>query len=378
MPRGVEISVNPKVIEWAIHNSDFDMDYLFQDVKNLKGWLSGEKKPTLLQLGNFSKKIHIPFGYMLLQEPPDDLLFSAEYRTIKDELVKKPSRALVETLNDMEFKMTWMRDYRISIGAEKLDFIGTFKNKPRDPEVIVNEIRRLLNLREDWALHTKDIDKAYNLLKERMEAIGVLVMKDSVVLGNTHRKLNIREFRAFVLFDDFAPMIFLNAQDSKAGRIFSLIHEFCHLLISMEDNIVVNQNAESYCNSVAASFLMPQEILFILWKEFGDNKDGIFHIAKKIKVSPLAIARRLRYFKVITPETYEEIHNISIKNFEQKEKKNSNDSGNPYATKRSNLSTAFLQAVVLSAGEGKTLYGDAFKLLNVSNSNTYDELVKGY
>jgi hypothetical protein len=67
----------------------------------------------------------------------------------------------------------------------------------------------------------------------------------------------------------------------------------------------------------------------------------------------------------------------SINNFKESKKKNS-EGGNPYATKRSNLSTAFAKAVLVSAAEGKTLYGDAYKLLNVSNSKTFDNLVRGY
>ncbi len=377
MPK-VEVEINPKVIEWAIYNSDYDMDYLLQTIEHLDKWIKGEQKPTLVQLGKFSNKIHIPFGYLLSKTPPEGALFSADCRTIKDQLIRKPSRALAETINDMEAKKLWMRDYRIFQGSEKIDFIGTFKNRKDKTDLIIEKIRKLLNLETDWALHEDSLDKAYNLLKERIENVGVLVMKDALVLGNTSRKLDIKEFRAFVLYDDYAPLIFLNGQDSKAARIFSLLHEFCHLLISDDDDILIDskETAENCCNKVAAEFLMPEKLVLELWKGKDDVITEINTLANKLKVSSLALARLLKSLWKIGDETYEEIYETSISNFEKS--KNKTISGNPYATKRSNLSTEFVKAVLVSTGEGRTLFGDAYKLLNVSNSKTFNKLTEGY
>ncbi len=62
-----------------------------------------------------------------------------------------------------------------------------------------------------------------------MSSIGIVIMLNGIVGANTHRGLSIDEFRAFTLIDDFAPLIFINATDSKAGLLFSLIHEFVHI-----------------------------------------------------------------------------------------------------------------------------------------------------
>ena len=378
MPKTVEVPINPEVLKWAINSSDYEQHELFQTTKYLDKWLKGEKKPTLVQLGNFSKKIRIPFGYLLAKEPPEQIQTYTDYRTIKNSPIKKPSRGLIETINDMEFKISWMRDYRISIGAEEISAIGMFSKRKYGISEMVSQIRVLLKLENDWAFHTGSFNEAYNLLKERIESLGVLVMKDALVLGNTHRRLDINEFRAFILYDDYAPLIFLNGQDSKAGRIFSLLHEFCHLLMSKEDNIIVDpDNTEDLCNQVAARFLMPKEVLFYLLESIDDIDSEIDILANKFKVSPLALARILYSLKVITLERYEQVYENSIKNYKLS-KSNKGEGGNHYATKRSNLSTEFTKAVLISAGEGKTLYSNAYKLLNVSNSKTFEELTKGY
>ena len=81
----------------------------------------------------------------------------------------------------------------------------------------------------------KDYGMAYNFLKNKMEDKGILVMQNGVVGNNTRRKLEINEFRAFMLYDDIAPIIFINNNDSLGGKIFSLVHEFIHVLLGQEN-----------------------------------------------------------------------------------------------------------------------------------------------
>ncbi|WP_206743056.1 ImmA/IrrE family metallo-endopeptidase, partial [Pseudoalteromonas undina] len=57
-------------------------------------------------------------------------------------------------------------------------------------------------------------------------------MRNSVVGNNTHRSLDRDEFRGFAIADDHAPVIFINATDTPQAQIFTLLHEFVHLLIN--------------------------------------------------------------------------------------------------------------------------------------------------
>ena len=62
----VKIKINPSVLTWAINNSNADEFFVRASFPNIDEWLSGNKKPTFNQLENLSKKLHIPFGYLLL------------------------------------------------------------------------------------------------------------------------------------------------------------------------------------------------------------------------------------------------------------------------------------------------------------------------
>ena len=370
------IAINPEVIAWAIRNSDFDYDYLVNIDKNLSLWLEGKRQPTLRQLEALSKRLHIPFGYLLFPEPPDDDLILTDYRTINNAVIDKPSRNLVDTINDMEQKMLWMRDYRVSLDMEPLDFAGRFKSGGADK--IVAEIRRLLHLEKDWAASMPSYGSAFNLLKEKIENTGVLVMKNGVVQANNHRPLDIDEFRAFLLYDEYAPLIFINGKDSEGAKNFSLIHEFCHLLVSNDDDIITeNQsNDEVLCNRVAARFLMPENLVLSTWKDTQDAAACIAKSARRFKVSQVALARRLYDLGRIDKEMYDYISRISIDLYyaSQGEK----TGGNTFITKRSNLSTKFVRAVLRSTAEGTTLYGDAYKLLNIRNPKTFDRFAEMY
>jgi len=58
---------------------------------------------------------------------------------------------------------------------------------------------------------------------------------NGVVRQNTHKKLNIKEFRAFTLIDDYAPLIFINSNDSQNGKLFSLLHEAVHIWLGISN-----------------------------------------------------------------------------------------------------------------------------------------------
>lgn len=56
-------------------------------------------------------------------------------------------------------------------------------------------------------------------------------MRSGIALGNTHRKLEVSEFRGFVISDAYAPVVFINSSDAPTARLFTLLHELAHIWI---------------------------------------------------------------------------------------------------------------------------------------------------
>ncbi len=90
-------------------------------------------------------------------------------------------------------------------------------------------------------------------------------MKSGIVGENNKRHLRVQEFRAFALVDDYAPLIFINNNDTNNGKLFSLFHEVAHIWIGNDD--VFNDHylssdisdIEIFCNKVAAEIICQQK-----------------------------------------------------------------------------------------------------------------------
>ena len=120
---GVTVPVHAPVIDWIVQNIHEDQvtpDALDQ----LNAWKTGEKQPTLKQLEAMSRKTRIPFGYFLLQTPPDEDIALAEYRTIGSKRRQKPSRELIDILDQMTAIQDWMRNELRREQSDALPFVG--------------------------------------------------------------------------------------------------------------------------------------------------------------------------------------------------------------------------------------------------------------
>jgi Zn-dependent peptidase ImmA (M78 family) len=128
----------------------------------------------------------------------------------------------------MEAIQNWIRDYLVDQGNERLPFVG-FCDQKRQIEEIVAAVRKSTTMEEDWFVHSADTAGSLKLLHPRFKNTGILILKNDIVGQNTHRPLDVSEFRAFTLLDGYAPLIFINSRDSTSSQLFSLTHEIAHV-----------------------------------------------------------------------------------------------------------------------------------------------------
>jgi Zn-dependent peptidase ImmA (M78 family) len=343
-------------------------------------WKNNEKTPTFGQIEDFSKKAHIPLGYFFLQSPPDEPLPLMEYRTIQSAAKTIPSRNLMDTYYQMSSIQGWMRDYLIDSGSEKCDFVGSGK-KEKDPVKIAASIRGVTGMPEDWYVRCRDKNASFNMLRRFFENIGILILQNGVVGQNNYRKLSIDEFRAFTLIDDYAPLVFININDTEGGKLFSLLHEAVHIWLGLHsffnDNsgLVLNVSPlEIICNAAAAELLVPNAHFVDKWNSqlsiAVNNK--IRDIAGYFKCGVITIARRALDNKYISQTQYKQIASDAIADAKKREKKNGD--GNYYNTAISRYGRYFILALNNSIREGKTTYTEAFGLTNTTRK-TFDTLV---
>lgn len=377
--RTIKVKVPPEILLWAIESSSSNVEELSDYFPTLQKWMVGESHPTIRQIEMFSKKTHIPLGFFFLKEAPKRDIFLGEFRTIKNQLIQKPSMELINTIEDMDLKQNWMRDYRKDIGFSELEYVGCL-NESMPVKEAASIVRNLLSLSIGWQARFNKIEEALKFLRNQLEHVGVLVMRNGIVRGNTHRQLNVKEFRAFVLVDDIAPIIFINSTDSKNAQVFSLIHEFCHLLynsehIATDPTGTTSETLEKLCNKVAAEALLPNDLLGEKWNHREDPVEQINSMARIYKISSYVIAIKAKELSLITKDTLERIKAIVLEYYEKGRDKSSGSGGDFYNNIRDRISKKFTEAVITYTSEGRTQYTEAFKLLGVTDK-TYNEFVK--
>lgn len=377
-----QVNISQVILEWVM--ASISLDTLPPKITTrLQTWISGEKVPTFNQVEDVSKATGIPLGYFFLQAPPKEDVSLLNYRTIDSVELHSPSRNLMDTIHDMEQIQEWMYQYQLSINAEALPFVGTI-HQSDSLEKFVNVVRDTLSITEDWFITHKNTEDAFRYIRQAISTSGTIVMMNGIVGSNTHRPLSIDEFRAFALTNNYAPLIFVNSNDSTNGRLFSILHEFAH--ICMGENSFFNDRygvgsstskGESICNAVAAEVLVPQRIFVQKWNsniEELNAEKTIDALVKIFKCGSTVIARRALDFGYISGSLYQKISNSAIARYNEScKKRKENPGGDFYRTAASRIDHRFFKILTGSVLEGKTLYSDAFRLTN-TNRATYATL----
>lgn len=378
------ISVSPEILDWVIANVRMDL-LPSKVIEYLELWRRGEKSPTFNQLEKISAATRIPFGYFFLKTPPKEDLSFVEYRTVDSIELEKPSRELIDTMHDMDQIQEWTHNHLVAEGASKLSFIGSIKEQANTTD-FAKHIRELLDIDLSWYKDYRTAEDAFRFIRASISNLGVIVMMNGIVGNNTHRPLNIREFRAFAIVDEYAPLIFINSNDSINGKLFSLLHEFAHLCIG--ENSFFNDRystgtkvkaAETSCNAVAAEILVPNMIFIDSWKSLSKimEKDKcISTLSRDFKCGITVIARKAYDNGLINYTLYQEIAEKAVRLYEdsrQKQKENGDGGGDFYRTTISRIDNRFFGMLLNSVYEGKTQYTDAFRLTN-TNRSTFSEL----
>lgn len=378
------ILVHPTIIRWAVRASKKNLDTLSEKFNKLGTWVTEESELTVSELNKLSKELKIPFGYFFLDNPPIEDIQLLKYRTVDNIETEHPSRELIDTIKEMEVRQEFMRDFLIEDGFLPLDFVGS-ATLDNDIEQLAQNIKEILGLNSSWNRKNPD---AFKTLREAVSSIGILVMQNGVVGSNNKRVLDVAEFRAFVLIDKYAPLIFLNATDSYNAKIFSLCHELIHIWLGINelyndnfssDQLFNNENLETFCNEVAAELLLPFKNIQTIYSNKYDIFKNIELLSKEFSVSELVVCIRLKNKNFISNKDFETVYSILVQKMNESllnRKYNAKKpGGNYYYTVGTRLDSIFVNSVNRKAKEGKILYTEAYRLVG-AKGKTYDNLMK--
>ena len=385
-----QFDVKVSLLQWAMERSDKSVEDLSgkRGLENLEKWLIGDGKPTRLQLEAFSKATYTPFGYLVLSKPPDIQPSPIpHFRTTQSDDLTKRSINLEDTISIIEQRQEWVRDYLKETGAEPLGFVGSVSMND-DPVEVAEKIKTTLNLKKNWAAKYKKWEYAQKHLQQQIENTRMFLSANNIVQNNTSRKLDPKEFRGFVLVDNYAPFIFINKADIGAAQIFTLAHELAHVWIGESASFDLRYLAparnklEYVCNKIAAEFLVPTEEILSFWDQFAQSVDDPYKaVSNHFKVSRIVAARRALDTNRISKDVFNAFYDkyeqqtLAQKQQEELKKKQQKTNNGPTfdRTASPRIGKRLLHTIVTAVEEQKLLYHQAYYLTGLK-SKSFDTI----
>jgi Zn-dependent peptidase ImmA (M78 family) len=290
-----EVPVNGQVLVWARTIRGLKLseaaELLEVSVEELGAYESGSRKPLVGFLRKMSDKYQINFTSLLMPEPLPIKDPPTDYRKRGSPRHSRLSIDAIVAREEIQDALEVFEDVREeSPGIVPRLVIGRASLR-ENPEVVAARERRKFNVSVAEQQRWHSLDDARRQWRRRVEARGVFTYMVP---------LPAEELSGFSLFQDNLAAICINDREPTEGaKIFTLFHEYCHLLLRKTG--ISDENSENaverFCNEFAASFLIPRTALV---EAIGNVKTPyeftnaeVQALAKTFRVSNRATALRL-------------------------------------------------------------------------------------
>ncbi|MDO9098363.1 MAG: XRE family transcriptional regulator [Candidatus Methanoperedens sp.] len=383
MSRSIKTEVNPQVFKWlresAAWTSEDVSKRLKTSVEAVEAIESGKKSPMLKQLRELSTAYKRPLAAFLLSEPVKEKPKPKDFRMLPDRkdtfdkktiLVLRKARTLQEISNELSYNI----DYQTKAAVEK----AKTSDKPED---LANKYRMTFELTVDNQKRFKTSYELFNFLRDKMEDLNILVFQYS---------MPVEDARGFALTDETPNVIVLNSKDTIEARIFSLMHEFAHILlgetgIDFPDVTISTRNeVEVWCNRFASAFLLPADMAMNLFKS---NKstltetDTLNKLSRKYKLSKAMLLFNMLKMDFISETEYKDVlerYKPQEPEVAEEEEETETKAGGIPADVRclSEIGNKFVSLVANNYDRNHITYTDALNYLSIKSKNFDKVLAK--
>jgi Zn-dependent peptidase ImmA (M78 family)/DNA-binding XRE family transcriptional regulator len=314
----VSAVVKPALLRWARETAGLTSEQAAKKLgvqpRRLAEWEEeeGRLRPTVGQLRKAANVYKRALAVFFLPEPPAQPAPLHDFRRLPADT---PARLSPELLLEMRRARR-----RRAVALEILtDLDRPVPELPlrftlnEDPEEVATRARTWLGVALDEQARWAGAYEPLNAWLAAFEARDILVFQTGDV--------PLEEMRGFSLNERRLPVIVLNAKDAPRGRVFTLMHEFTHLMLSQGgvcDPLRVRHQArtpdervEVYCNRTAGAILVPHDALAghpLVVSVRGPREwaDGpLQQLADQFAVSREVILRRLLILGRTTDHFYE-------------------------------------------------------------------------
>lgn len=360
MAKSIPAFVEPSVLRWARETVGLIPVAAARKIgvadDRVEKWEAGEGAPTISQLRKAAEVYKRPLAVFFLPEPPEDFDTLRDFRRH----VGAESGDWTPDLHGEYRRAISQREAALELAEiEETPPPTTWRLEtlPDNDEQLAAAARALLLGQTPLPL-PKTIGTKYehlNTWTAALEEAGVLVMATS---GG---RVATTEMRAFSLYYEELPVIMVNGSDAARGRLFSLLHEYVHLLLHtsglcdmITDTKAMDPNSalEARCNAVAAAILMPRDLVLGSPEVDGrralrDSWDyaALRDAAAPFGVSAEALVRRLLTLGRIDREFYQAHRARFLAAYQNEEDQAPSGGGNWYRNKARDLGKGFVRRI---------------------------------
>ncbi|MBU0980577.1 MAG: ImmA/IrrE family metallo-endopeptidase [Nanoarchaeota archaeon] len=239
-----------------------------------------------------------------------------------------------------------------------------------NPEDEATKYRQLFNLTEERQKKFKTPYEFLNYLRDILENFNIYLFQFS---------MPVEDARGFVFSDGEPNVIVINTKDSIEARIFSLMHEFAHILLGQSvidlPDVTTTQkdDVEKWCNIFSSAFLLPKAIAK---KEFDENKDTLTQkstlkkMSNRYKVSKAMLLLNMFKLQYIQKDDYDAILGKYKELSKVKKQKEKKGGGIPSEIRcLSEVGNKFVSLVANNYDRKHITYTDALSYLSIKSRN---------
>jgi Zn-dependent peptidase ImmA (M78 family)/transcriptional regulator with XRE-family HTH domain len=255
--------VTPSVLAWARRGVGVSIEDAAKratvPVERLTSWEAGETEPTVAKLRSLADLYLQPLAVFFLPEPPANIEPFRDFRKLPSGTDAAWDRAMHKIYRRALRQQATVSELLEQEGEWRRALLPAFKLA--DATEAAGETARTalgVSLSDQWAW--KRAEKALTGWMEAVESLGVLVLRTSDV--------PLERMRGFSLSQGDVPVIVVNAQDAHHGQVFTLAHEFAHLMLRegglcglFEPDSGAGRQIEAWCNATAGSLLLPRKAM---------------------------------------------------------------------------------------------------------------------
>lgn len=298
--------INPDVLKWIIDSSGWETSDLAEklEVKPelILKWKTKKQPIDIQQLEKLADCVKRPLAIFFLPKPPSEHVLK-DFRKIAGSSSKKLCKETLLTIRGFRYLQSVAQELLKQQKNNLIPKIETVSMQD-DPDKIAIRERKNLGFDSPTELLSPEakgsINNRYNKLREILESLNIFVFQAG---------MPVEEVRGLTLSKSLPQVIVINSNDSHKARIFSLMHEFAHILLEqygicipeyglVKSNSVNNQQRiELWCNKFAAAILVPQDIFleeFLkLDKKYQGSEIIIDNLSKQFRVSKQVIIVRI-------------------------------------------------------------------------------------